>query len=102
MEFLVTIETRFPSTFTVDQQEEILVRERERGRELVEQGVISRIWRIPGRLANVGIWNALDADDLHGSIASLPAYPYMSADVRALATHPLETGPAPDRTEKPQ
>ena len=59
--------------------------------------MISRIWRIPGDgLANVGIWNTADADDLHSSITSLPAYPYMTTDVRPLATHPLETGTEPN------
>jgi muconolactone D-isomerase len=103
MEFLVTIETRFPTTTTTEQRDEILARERERGRELIQQGVISRIWRIPGGgLANVGIWNAEDADELHSSITSLPAYPYMTTEVRPLATHPLETGTAPKRMEPAQ
>jgi muconolactone D-isomerase len=103
VEFLVSIETRFPTEFTDEQRDEILARERKRGRELIQQGVIGRIWRIPGGgLANVGIWKAADADELHSSITSLPAYPYMTTEVRPLATHPLETGITPERTEPAQ
>jgi muconolactone D-isomerase len=47
------------------------------------------IWRIPGGLRNVGVWQALDATELHELIASLPAYPWLRAEVTALAEHPL-------------
>ena len=54
-----------------------------------------RIWRIPGRLANVGVWSAPDATALHDALTSLPVFPYMDARVTALATHHLEAGPSP-------
>jgi muconolactone D-isomerase len=68
---------------------ELTARERERGQELVEAGAIRNIWRVPGRRANVGIWEAADANDLHAAIASLPAFRWMEARVTPLAEHPL-------------
>lgn len=51
-----------------------------------------RIWRIPGKVANVGIWDAPDASALHEALSSLPLFPWMSIEVTALATHHLEQG----------
>lgn len=70
--------------------EELLEAERSRGRALREQGTILRIWRLPGARANVGVWSAEKATDLHEAIASLPMFPWMRTEVAALATHPLE------------
>jgi muconolactone D-isomerase len=61
-----------------------------RGRELKDAGTIVRMWRIPGRTANVGLWDASDATTLHDAIASLPMFPYLSAEVTPLAVHHLE------------
>jgi muconolactone D-isomerase len=60
--------------------------EANRGRELQAAETIVRIWRIPGRTANVGIWRAPDPTSLHEAIASLPMFPYLRADVTPLAT----------------
>ena len=77
MEFLVQIQVNLPPEMSSDVKAELLVREQARGRELRDAGTITRIWRIPGRLANVGIWDALDATSLHAAIESLPLYPYI-------------------------
>jgi muconolactone D-isomerase len=58
--------------------------------ELRRQGTIKRIWRIPGGLRNVGIWEARDATELHAAIAGLPFFPWIEAEVIPLARHPLE------------
>jgi muconolactone D-isomerase len=67
-----------------------------RGRQLRASGVLRSIWRVPGRLANVAIWSAPDADRLHELLTSLPLWRWMDVQVTALATHPLmaeEDGP---------
>jgi muconolactone D-isomerase len=53
-------------------------------------GVIVRIWRIPGRLANVGIWSSPDATTLHDQVTSLPLAAHADIEVTALATRYLE------------
>jgi muconolactone D-isomerase len=90
MEFLVEIKVAVPAEMPEPQREDLLARERERGQELRAAGTIVRIWRVPGQWANVGIWQAADATELHDAISSLPLFPWMSVDVAPLATHYLE------------
>ncbi|HEY5333533.1 MAG TPA: muconolactone Delta-isomerase family protein [Solirubrobacterales bacterium] len=89
-EFLVEIKINLPADLDAEDREALVAAELKRGKELVEAGSISRIWRLPGRRANVGIWSAPDADALHAAITTLPMFPYMDIEVTALATHPLE------------
>lgn len=90
MEFHVAITIRLPGDLTVERRAELLAAELERGRQLRAEGTIERIWRVPGGLRNVGIWHGADAGALHDAIASLPCYPWLEADVIALAPHPVE------------
>jgi muconolactone D-isomerase len=91
MKFLVELESTFPTTMTTEQREAVMAAELRRGLELRAAGSIDRIFRIPGRLANVAIWEVPDADALHALLTSLPAFPYMTVSrAQALATHPLE------------
>jgi muconolactone D-isomerase len=95
VEFLVQIQVNFPADMAADQLAEVLAREQARGWELKNSGTIVRIWRIPGRRANVGIWQAESADELHEALLSLPAFPWCDVRVTALATHYLEGGETP-------
>ena len=63
-----------------------------RAAELAEAGVLRRLWRIPGRRANWGIWTTSSTDELHEALASLPLYSYMSITVHPLARHPNDPG----------
>jgi muconolactone D-isomerase len=90
-EFLVEIEIGVPDGTDATAWSAAEAAERERGRELLAAGTIARIWRLPGRRANVGIWRAADATELHETLASLPMYPWMAVRVSPLARHPLET-----------
>jgi muconolactone D-isomerase len=87
--FLVQIEVQLPGAMPDDERERLLTAELERGRELVEAGAIWAIWRVPGGLRNVGVWEAPDATALHELIASLPLYRWLRSDVTPLADHPL-------------
>ena len=91
MEFLVQIQVTFPPGLASTDRQELMEREQARGWELKNEGVIRRMWRIPGRTANVGIWDAADATALHDALSSLPMFPYIDATVTPLATHYLET-----------
>jgi muconolactone delta-isomerase len=91
VEFLVQIELRLPPELADQRRSQLMEAEARRGEELKRAGTIARIWRVPGRTANVGIWEAPDATALHEAIASLPMFPYLRADVTPLATHHLET-----------
>jgi muconolactone D-isomerase len=90
MEFLVSIEIRTPHDLDPERLASLQAAETARARELRADGALKRIWRIPGRRANVSLYEASDATALHAALASLPLWPYMEIDVRPLAVHPLE------------
>lgn len=90
MEYLVEIAVFLPPDLDPEEKKALIAREKQRGQELREDGTIVRIWRIPGRLANVGVWECPNATALHDAISSLPMFPYLEASVTPLATHPLE------------
>lgn len=92
MEFLVQMDTTLPPDLADDERAALLGQEAERGRQLRESGVLRQIWRIPGRLANVAIWSAPTATELHQALTSLPAWRYADITVTPLADHPLGAG----------
>jgi muconolactone D-isomerase len=91
-EFLVHIDVHLPPDMDPARRAELLAAERARGLELIEQGLLVRIWRVPGRLANVSLYRAADATEVHAAVTSLPLWPWFDARVEALAVHPLESG----------
>jgi muconolactone D-isomerase len=93
VEFLVHIEGRWPGDGDRAEYERLLAAESVRARELAEAGIIRRLWRIPGRRANWGLWVAPDATALHAAIASLPLFPWLSVEVHPLAAHPSDPHP---------
>lgn len=92
MEFLVEIEVHWPADGDPDERSRLIAAEGKRGAELAAEGIIKRLWRIPGQWANVGLWEARDASELHDAIASLPFYPWLDVVVRPLAAHPTDPG----------
>jgi muconolactone D-isomerase len=90
MEFLVRIDVDLPPDLSEPRRRELLEAEAERGHELLASGALRRIWRVPGRRANVSLYEAPDATELHALLTSLPLWPWMDVHVQALATHPLE------------
>ncbi|HEY0263057.1 MAG TPA: muconolactone Delta-isomerase family protein [Granulicella sp.] len=83
MEFLVHMEIMQGADV-----QSLLAAEAARAKELAAAGVMRRLWRVPGRRANWGIWSVSTIDELHQAIASLPLFPYMTITVHPLATHP--------------
>jgi muconolactone D-isomerase len=87
VEFLVNIEINWPGDADPDVREEIFQRELARGQELARQGTMKRLWRVPGRWANWGLWEAEDATALHDAVSSLPLWPWMDVTVHPLSQH---------------
>ncbi|MWA04921.1 muconolactone delta-isomerase [Actinomadura sp. LD22] len=90
-EFLVRIAVTRPASFDDDRWREVLAAEADVATGYREAGLITRIWRLPGTTANVGVWQAADATELHEHLSRLPAFPYMDVQVEALALHYLES-----------
>jgi muconolactone delta-isomerase len=88
MEFLVHMEVVGP----IENKETLpalLNQEAARARELAVQGILKRLWRIPGRRANWRIWTASTIDELHPS-TRLPAPISLSLHHRSSARFPSE------------
>jgi muconolactone D-isomerase len=94
VEYLLRIEVTWPPDGDPEERERRIQAERARARELAEVGIIKRLWRIPGRWANWGIWEAPDATTLHEAVTSLPMWPYLDVDIQPLADHPNDPGAA--------
>ncbi|MEW2544491.1 muconolactone Delta-isomerase family protein [Streptomyces sp. NPDC047002] len=90
MEFLVRSTTTFPSGMSAERIAELRSAERALAMKLRADGILRRLWRIPGRQGTVGLYRTRDATHLHEVLTSLPLFPCMSIEVEALATHPQE------------
>ncbi len=93
MRFLVEITIKLPPELRDPdsaRRAELLGAELRRGVELRRAGMIESIWRVPGELRNVGIWQAADATELHAELTSLPLATWMRTRVTPLADHPIE------------
>ncbi|TPQ23671.1 muconolactone Delta-isomerase family protein [Streptomyces sporangiiformans] len=93
MEFLVRTENTLPPDTPFDVSEDLRMRERARAVQLREAGILKRLWRVPGRNATIGLYEAADPAELHDALVSLPMWKWMDITVEALATHPQEKAP---------
>jgi muconolactone D-isomerase len=93
VEFLVRSENRLPPDTPDDRRAELRAAERARATELREEGVLRRLWRVPGRNATIGLYEATDPAALHDALMSLPMAPWLDVTVEVLATHPQERTP---------
>lgn len=93
MEFLVHIEVHRPPTATDTDADALSAAEKVRAVELIEQGMLRRVWRIPGQWAHWGLWEAADPTELHAVISTLPLWKWMRVQVHPLARHALDPGP---------
>jgi muconolactone D-isomerase len=94
MEFLLRIEVTWPADGDPAEKGQRIKAEAARARELAEAGIIKRVWRIPGRWANWGLWEAPDATVIHQAVTSLPMWPFLDVEVIPLAAHPNDPGAA--------
>jgi muconolactone D-isomerase len=90
MEFLVRAENLLPHETPDDTRAQLRKAERERAMQLREAGILKRLWRVPGRNATIGLYEADDPAALHDALTSLPMWKWMDVTVEALATHPQE------------
>lgn len=88
MEFLTNIEIRWPADGDPERREALFTAELARGQELSRAGLQRRLWRVPGRWANWGLWEVRDATELHESLSALPLWPWMEVTAHPLAEHP--------------
>jgi len=92
MEFLVEITNTWPADGDPDRKAGLALAESGRAAELARDGILKKLWRIPGTSRNVGLWVADDATALHAALTSLPFFPWLEITVRPLAAHPNDPG----------
>jgi muconolactone D-isomerase len=100
VEFLVRIEVLWPPDGDPAEKARLVAAEGARASGLIAEGRIRRLWRIPGRWANHGLWHAADATELHAALISLPLYAWCDIEVNPLAAHPSDPSPLP-RSNRP-
>lgn len=88
MEFLVHMAVAASIDGGDAAEKALRLQEAARARKLSDQGILLRLWRVPGRRENWGIWKADDCDQLHTALASLPLFKYLTITVHPLASHP--------------
>lgn len=93
IEFLVEIELNWPKEMDPEEKARVLEEERKHGAMLSDSGHLQRLWRIPGKTANQGLWQATDETELRRLIGTLPATPWVTAvTVQPLEEHPADPG----------
>jgi muconolactone D-isomerase len=90
VEFLVHLEQAIPPEMDRDRLAAIKAAERARGEQLVADGKLRRIWRVPGRRATYSLYAVDGPDELHEILSSLPLFPWMDIEVKALSSHALD------------
>jgi muconolactone D-isomerase len=98
LEFLVTTELTPVTGIDPVELKRLYVAERQRGFDLVAEGSITQIWRIPGApYKTVSIRVAPDIAKLQADLESLPLFDWLKIEVTALTPHPVIEGkPIPD------
>jgi len=92
MRFMVQIEVQpLPGDWDKERQEALRRQEVETVVEFMHRGILrSALFRIPGRNANFGIWQAESFEGLDKTLRSLPLHPFMRLQVTPLMAHPSE------------
>lgn len=77
-----------------DQWQAIRAAERVHGGEMMDQGKMARLWRLPGQRGAIALFKVADATELDQILMAYPMNPYLDISVEALAVHPLEAARA--------
>ncbi|GAA3825660.1 muconolactone Delta-isomerase family protein [Streptomyces chiangmaiensis] len=92
-EFLVALVTTVPEGTGPAEVDRRRAAEAVRAGELAAAGHLVRLWRPVGELRSIGLWRAADEGELYEKVlGTLPLWPWMTASVTALESHPNDPG----------
>ena len=98
MLYAVTMDVDIPRDLDEDVRTETLAREKAYCQDLQRGGEWLSIWRLPGRYANLSVFDVASHDRLHEILWNLPLFPFMEIEVQPLAQHPSAlAAPTPDQ-----
>ena len=69
---------------------DLLAREAARARELAAEGLLARLWTLPGRGRNLGLWQAVEAGRLQEILRALPLADWLTTETVPLTRHPSD------------
>lgn len=92
-EFFTTFTISIPAGTTRDVIGEVEAREADRVRQLAGQGLLLRLWELPGDGRSLGLWRAASTDEMEAVLASLPLQPWAQVETVKLSGHPSDPGP---------
>ncbi|MGP4086016.1 muconolactone Delta-isomerase family protein [Streptomyces sp. KR55] len=94
-EFLVELTTTVPEGTDPAEVDRVRAAEAVRARELAAGGHLMRLWRPVGELRSIGVWRADDEAELQQKVlGTLPLWPWMTAAITELQSHPNDPGSA--------
>ncbi|WP_295696083.1 muconolactone Delta-isomerase family protein [Lapillicoccus sp.] len=93
MLYAVTMDVSLPPDMDPEVRTDLMTREKTYAQGIQRGGEWPQLWRIVGRTSNLSIFDVESHERLHEILAGLPLYPYLTIEVRPLATHPSK---APD------
>ena len=88
MLFHVRMDVHIPVGYDPDRADDLKRVERERARDLQNQGKWRHLWRIAGQYSNVSVFDVSDVQELHDIVSTLPLFPFMTIEVTPLCRHP--------------
>lgn len=88
MIFHVEMKVNIPSTIAKEVVAELISKEREISQSYQRTGKWAYLWRIAGQYANISIFDVESPAELHQIISSLPLFPFMEIEIKALCVHP--------------
>ena len=98
MEYLIDFTIDIPNGTPATDVDRRAQAEADRVDALANEGHVLRVWRPQpedGRWRAIGLYRADDEAELNAILETLPLYPWMTIDVRALAPHPNDPVPLP-------
>ena len=89
-EFFTTIVVDLPRGTTSEAVDALAARQARRAGELAADGRLIRLWVLSEPVRNLGHWQAADAEQMAGTIRSLPLRDWLTVDTVPLTAHPSD------------
>jgi len=89
-EFLTTFTITIPDGTAADTIGDVDALEARRAKELAGQGLLQRLWHLPGGSRTLGLWRARDEAQVRAALESLPMDRWMTVQITPLTQHPSD------------
>jgi muconolactone delta-isomerase len=88
VEYLTTLIVTVPPGTPRAVVDDVYAREGDHSHKLGEQGLLRRLWRLPGERRSLSQWQVADADHLQEVLASLPLADWLRTKTTPVTRHP--------------